>query len=146
MRSRKTWLRVVLPVLTILWIGFILSRSMKPANASHVESKYYLTQLRMLIPGVSMFLVRKAAHFVEFFVLGLLLFWDVSLLWRRCVPISAGAGLLVAAADELLQRTVPGRSGELTDVLLDFCGVITACLLAWGIAKIREKKRGNKHE
>ncbi len=144
MRRGKTWFRIALPILTVLWIGFILSRSMKPANESHMESQYYLSHLRALIPGVSMFFVRKAAHFIEFFVLGLLLYWDVILLWRRSVLISAFAGLLVAASDELLQRMIPGRSGELADVLLDFCGVVMACLLAWSVSKPREKKRGTK--
>lgn len=145
MKGRKNWIRIVVPILTVLWIGFILSRSLKSGNASAAESRQYLGALRRVFPWVSMFLVRKGAHFAEFFILGLLLFWDFLLLWRRAFLLPCLCGLLIAATDELLQRLIPERSGEVKDALLDFSGVIAACLIAWGISVLLEKRR-NKRE
>ena len=42
-------------------------------------------------------------------------------------------GTLYAASDEIHQLFVPGRSGQLRDVLLDSAGVAAGILLAWMI-------------
>ncbi len=146
MKRKQTWLKVVLPVLTVLWIVFILTRSLKTGKASHAESVYCRNLLQRVCPGISMYLVRKGAHFIEFFVLGLLLFWDVWLFRRRSFWIPALAGLVIAVSDEMLQRIIPERSGELADILLDLSGVILACLAALGISALLDQKRGRKHE
>lgn len=142
MKQRMTtWQKVIVPILTALWICWILSRSMKTGTVSASESGRYLDGLRRYFPWMTMFIVRKSAHFLEFFVLGLLLFLDFKLWWRRCFWLPVLCGLLVAAGDELLQRIIPERSGELADVFLDFSGVLLACLLAYGISVLRKKRR-----
>ncbi len=141
MKRRIAWFRILAPILTVLWIGFIFSRSLKTGNESHTESTFYLDRFRSVFPGISMVLVRKGAHFLEFFVLGLLLFWDFRLLWRRSAILPALCGLLIAASDELLQSLTPERSCEWKDILLDFSGVAAACLLAWLISFLWEKRR-----
>lgn len=145
LRRSKNWIRLALPILTILWIAFILSRSLKTGDSSASESERYYSLLRSFIPGVTMFIVRKGAHFIEFFILGLLLFLDFRLLWKRSFWLPALCGLLVAVSDELLQLLVPERSGEIADMLLDFSGVAAACLLAMWISVIQDK-RGKRHE
>jgi len=90
---------------------------------------------------VDMLLVRKLAHFTEYAVLGALLWLDWRLLGRDGLLLPLGAGLLFAAGDELLQTFIPGRSGELLDVLLDFSGVLAAVLPARLIRKRKENKR-----
>ncbi len=40
------------------------------------------------------------------------------------------AGLGVAIVDECIQLGVPGRSGQVSDVVIDFCGVVAGCALA----------------
>ena len=42
-------------------------------------------------------------------------------------------GTLYAASDEIHQLFVPGRSGQLRDVLLDSAGVAAGILLAWAV-------------
>ena len=37
-------------------------------------------------------------------------------------------GLLTALTDETIQLFVPGRSGQVTDIWIDFSGVMTAFL------------------
>lgn len=88
------------------------------------------------------FTIRKCAHFAEFFVLSLLTFLLVrsyGLKVGLCAKISLGYCLLFAATDEIHQLFVSGRSGELRDVAIDFCGGIFANLCA--LSAINIKKR-----
>ena len=129
-KQKRRWLFVDSMVLTALWVVFILARSAKPAQESSAESGWVLELIRRLIPAIGMHTIRKLAHFTEFGILGLLLwldcrFWKKGRWWAPLV-----AGLAVAAADEFFQTFIPGRSGQLTDILIDFSGVLTAVLLA----------------
>ena len=64
--------------------------------------------------------IRKAAHALEYSLLGFLLMGAVS--GRK--GTSALIGILYAAGDEFHQLFVPGRSGQITDVLIDSVGVM----------------------
>ena len=123
-------------ILTVLWVWFILSRSAKPASESSEESGWVLELARKLIPEIEMHTVRKLAHFTEFAILGVLLWADCRLLKKSRWWTPLVAGLTVAAADEFFQTSVPGRSGQLSDVLLDFSGVLAAVLLANLLARV----------
>ena len=138
--QRWRWMLVGSMILTVLWVWFILSRSAKPASESSEESGWVLELMRRLIPGIGMYTVRKLAHFTEFAILGVLL-WADCRLWENCLWLAPLAmGLTVSAADEYFQTFIPGRSGQLSDVLLDFSGVLAAVLLANLLAKAASKK------
>ena len=72
------------------------------------------------------FLVRKAAHATEYMILAFVLVWWLSALlpWKRAWPITLALGVLFAIVDELHQLFVPGRAGQITDVLIDSCGIL----------------------
>ena len=120
---KTKWKLVLALAATGLWLWFIYSRSAVSGEASHNESTPIFEFLRKLLPFLTTTLVRKCAHIFEFFVLGSLLYLDWRLLGRGPVLLPLGAGLLFAAADEFLQTFIPARSGEVLDVLIDFCGV-----------------------
>lgn len=76
-------------------------------------------------------IVRKTAHFSEFMLLAIF----VAALCRSyrfnmhvTLIISLLYPLLFAAADEFHQLFVDGRSGQITDVLIDFSGALTGTL------------------
>ena len=71
--------------------------------------------------------MRKCAHAGEYAVLGVLL--TMALTDRRRVMPAAVIGILYAASDEFHQRFVPGRSCQLTDVLLDSAGLLAGIML-----------------
>lgn len=88
--------------------------------------------------------VRKCAHFVEYACLGLLV-------GRALGPVGEGrlgswtavaiaAGTVVAAIDEAIQLTVPGRSGQLSDVILDGCGVTAGVVLSLVLGRFLAKR------
>lgn len=128
MRGKKSIERLVWVILTLLWIGFIFSRSRQSADVSSEESASVLEFARRFVPFLSMRAVRKIAHFTEFLLLGVLLHFSFRSLQIRSSALLLGTGLLVAAADELLQLFSPGRSCQVTDVLLDFSGVVVSVL------------------
>ena len=139
--QREKYLGALLGLLSVLWIGFILTRSMKPASLSSEESTWALHLVQEVLPRATDHFVRKLAHFTEFFVLGLLLGGCCGLLWRPVLRLPLLGCVGIAALDELVQRFYEGRSGELRDVLLDSLGALCALLLLRLFSELR-KRRG----
>ena len=137
--NKRRLLGILLLVLDLLWIAFIIMRSLQPADNSDKESALFLTLLQRLFPQITMHIVRKLAHFTEFFLLGGLLGLSCAVLWRPMLWQPLLGGVLVAACDETVQLFVVGRSGQLKDVALDSAGVLTALLLLWLLLYMRKK-------
>lgn len=75
------------------------------------------------------FFERKAAHMFLYFVLALLVCFATHFFTRRMrgrMGLAVLACGLLAGLDEYHQTLVPGRSGELRDVLVDLCGAAIA--------------------
>ena len=83
--------------------------------------------------------VRKGAHFSIYLFLGVLCL--LAMQTHRVKPavkigVSLGICLLYAASDEFHQLFIDGRSGQVSDVLLDFCGSAVGVLLTAGAAAL----------
>ena len=140
-------LRIAIPVLiTVLWLGFIYSNSLKSGEESGAQSGQVHKVVNEVAQGVgiekpiSEHLVRKSAHFIEFAVLGLFICADiwalrVAALTKKLyvsaplllcsVPVCA----LLASVDEFLQRFSDSRGPSLKDVLLDTSGSAAATVI-----------------
>lgn len=127
-------------VAMVLMMLFIWGNSLVPGSESGSLSlsvvqavRHALEMLGMPNAWVTNFLVRKAAHFTEYAVLGVLA-TNAFGLCRRVQPWQVLAVCLVLvltpSIDETIQLFVSGRSGQLSDVLLDCCGGVTGALLA----------------
>lgn len=128
----KKWLPTVF---AILWVCFIWGNSLQPGVVSSAASGSVTTYFDRWFPWLTEHIIRKAAHFTEYAILGALL----SAVWfslrngaRGQLPLMLLLGLAIPLADETIQLFVPGRSGIITDVLLDFSGVLFG-LAACGI-------------
>ena len=87
------------------------------------------------------FLVRKAAHFTIYFLLGLGL--TCAFHWQKRLPAWLPAilmGVAFAASDEYHQLFT-GRSAMVRDVILDACGVAAGCIAACAGAGLVRKRR-----
>lgn len=76
------------------------------------------------------YIIRKSAHFVTFFTLGILLCHAI--IKKAIVKeylIVVGIAFLYAVFDEVHQLFVVGRSGQISDVVIDFAGVLLAVLI-----------------
>ena len=55
---------------------------------------------------------------------------------RKRAVIAIVLTALYASTDEFHQLFVPGRSGQVRDVLIDSCGAAIGVLIAWGLIRI----------
>ncbi|MEM9192721.1 MAG: VanZ family protein [Myxococcota bacterium] len=89
----------------------------------------------------------KAVHFVEYAVLGFFVAYAVRMQWpdRPGVRRSALAFAITLAwgiLDEFHQAFVPGRSGEVLDIVADGTGAVAGIVAFLIVARLRERRRG----
>ena len=103
------------------------------------EKNYYINRLVKF--------VRKTAHFSLYFLLGL---FTISFLIEymplsiKSIIIAVSFIFLYACSDEIHQLFIPGRSGEVLDVLIDTSGGIFSIILYNYFAKLRRKFNESK--
>lgn len=147
------WLFVLLSVLITL---FVFGNSMKSGDASMAESDSVVAFVQPILdrmpchPDTShSVLIRKLAHFAEFFALGFFYGGTVCLLFQKnrkpqYFPVLFSV-LFVAVIDEYIQ-SFTGRTSSVKDVLIDFCGALTGICIVFGLfwliacVKSRQKK------
>lgn len=148
MRKKQIIGTAVLVAVILATICFIFSNSMESPSDSSAKSEKVL---RMLMPAFEFFLgegnvthhmIRKLAHFTEFFVLGtelsiLFVMWKKPLVWALFV------GLTTALTDETIQIFYQ-RGSQVQDVWLDFSAVVTAAVLAYLFGVITRHRKERK--
>lgn len=135
----RPWIRAWWPAL--VWAAVIFSFSTDTFSADHTASLFE-PLVRWLWPSLSPeqfahvhHMIRKSAHFTEYFVFCLLLFRGVrgaSRGWRWAWAITAlfiAAGY--AALDEVHQAFVYTRTASPYDSLLDSAGAFVAVVALW---------------
>lgn len=150
MKNKKlTAARIVMTALSAAEIAFIFLRSMQSADSSSQESGSLLMLLNQILCSlhidweITSHLIRKAAHFAEYSLLGILLCVTMYLYWQkrvRALLSAIAAGAAVAVCDELIQQFYEGRSCEFGDMLLDTAGVLVGALIVTGVISIILKK------
>lgn len=88
--------------------------------------------------------VRKMAHFFIYFVLGIALvsfLREFSIPIRKLLLLSIFLAFLYACTDEFHQLFVPGRSGQIIDVILDTFGASVGVFIYYLVfhKKLKEK-------
>lgn len=124
-------------------IGILFGRFIVPSFAE-MDSQMQVSFADMIDHPI-----RKMAHAAEYAVLGFLLTGSYADTNRKrfsrfCIP--AGLGALYAVSDELHQLFVPGRSCELTDMLIDSSGVILGTLFGLLIFVYWKSRKGRFRE
>ncbi len=127
--------KIILPWIAVTcWIAFIFANSLLPATSSVAMSSKISDSVLSRLPFLSSwlsvnlfhFLIRKAAHFLEYAVLGGLIAVAIPkhcLLNLKSLKIYT-LFFLVPFIDEFIQLFVAGRSGQWSDVLIDSCGLV----------------------
>ena len=132
-------MRKLYGIAALVFTGFIFYNSSLPAPVSDENSYYFVN----LISWINAFLdkpvpleemnhyIRKTAHFTEYFVQALLLCnaFQTDRTDRKnshsCILLLS---LMTAVLDEYIQLFSPGRSGQVTDIMLDFSGAFSGWL------------------
>ena len=131
MKSFGIFLKTWYPSLILMVIIFVLSNF--PAADSDQQSGLIVNTLTTIFPDLEMVkplvtIVRKMAHFIEYALLGFFT--------ARAFKLSKKSSwwsilfcVIYAATDEFHQTFIPGRSGELRDVLVDTAGATVGTVI-----------------
>ena len=92
------------------------------------------------------FLIRKAAHMFEFFILGLLVFnmYKKNFIISKAYLLTLIHGIMVASLDEFIQTFSEGRAGLWSDVLIDTLGVLISLLILKGYTIYKVLRHSSK--
>ena len=139
--------------IVLLWMALIFGFSHQPATVSSGMSSGITETILNAISQISSeasidtdalhTFVRKNAHFLVYLILGVLVFRALrksSIRRYRGALAALGICLLYAMSDEFHQLFIPGRSGELRDVLIDSTGAFVGIGLALGLNEWRKAK------
>jgi VanZ family protein len=143
---------IIFFVISAAWMLFIWSNSLQPGSSSGSMSGSVTERINAFLKvlgdnlELSHLFIRKAAHFLEFAVLSLLLCFGIFYLFdigkssspRRSsfVLLSVPASFIVAAADETIQLFVDGRAGNVADVMIDTSGACSSAVLFFAVLLI----------
>lgn len=153
-------------VCLLLWMIMIFSFSAQPVSESvGLSRKVGQRMSEWFVPGFKElpqaeqeafiqeidFGIRKTAHFFEYMVLGIwwgLLFMPAKKSVKLKIWAGVGASALCAAADEIHQLFVDGRTGRWQDVCIDTAGAATGILILFAVIHLihrRKVKTCQKH-
>ena len=153
----------VLIILAIIWMGVIFMFSAQVSDESKSSSNKVTSAVvntvisikkeniseekRQKIIEDKTFIVRKSAHFTEYFILGLILILYLQTkekLATKYIILAIIFCVLYATSDEIHQLFVDGRSCKIMDILIDTCGSSLAILGFTSIYKITTNLKKQK--
>lgn len=139
--------KILLPVLTVCWMAVIFWFSAAPAPESS-EMSYtvgiqigkvavadfdaWSTEKQNAFAEKIEYPIRKTAHATEYAILGMLVLESArvyGICGKKEVRYAWIWATIYAATDEFHQLFVPGRSGQVRDVILDSAGAAVGLLM-----------------
>ena len=153
----------VLIILAIIWMGVIFMFSAQVSDESKSSSNKVTSAVvntvisikkeniseekRQKIIEDKTFIVRKSAHFTEYFILGLILILYLQTkekLTTKYIILAIIFCVLYAISDEIHQLFVDGRSCKIMDILIDTCGSSLAIIGFTSIYKLTTNLKKQK--
>lgn len=137
MKQKKQKKKLISWILLLAWMAFIFYMSQQTGQVSSGQSGKIVLLLSKIGIEISQenisnitFIIRKSAHFTEYFILYILLFNVIKNYFhtKKIILYSIMGVVIYAISDELHQYFVPGRSSAIKDVFIDSCGGITASI------------------
>lgn len=142
--------KIIYLIPALLWETIIILLTLQPADVSSNLSGGITLILYNIIKqigsSISMetfhLVIRKLAHFTEYFILGLLTFLALvpyTISFKQKLIVIFGYGFIFASLDETIQLFVEGRAGSVRDVLIDSAGVLFSIMITTGLFTLRKK-------
>lgn len=136
----------VLQILFALgWMAVIFNFSNQNFSKSNHMSDEFLYKIVETVKGRKLtavertrikkkyvYFIRKTAHFFLYFILGAIIYIFLSMILKspyKTVLLSILICFLYACSDEVHQLFVPGRTGQMFDVMIDTCGSMVSISL-----------------
>lgn len=138
--------KIVAWILLLFWVSLIFFMSNQPADISDGQSdlvikifSYIGIELDDYFGNLASFVVRKGAHFTEYFILYLLSYnLNKHYFSKNAKLFSIIFVFLYACSDEIHQFFIPGREMHIRDVIIDTSGGLFGHLILFIKAKIRK--------
>ena len=136
--------------LLVCWMGFIFYMSHQSGEKSSEQSQFVLYIFNLIglnldsyLGDLATFIIRKGAHFTEYFILFILAYNVVSLYVdnKKARIYSILIVFLYACSDEFHQSFIPGRAAAFKDVMIDTSGGILGYICATVYNKVIISKR-----
>jgi len=144
LKKRKLIIYISLTVICSIMIFLLSAQNRKVSGDNSLQILTYVSQIIEKVFGVSITdsyhisrihdFFRKTAHFTAYAVLSVCSYNAFRLLInqkKRAVTVAFSFCILTAISDEIHQLFVPGRSGEIRDVLIDTLGICLGLGLVW---------------
>ncbi len=129
--------KVISWLLVVLWMALIFYLSHQPATESNSLSTGITERVVAIIERVTSdidfdvsnfnHIIRKNAHFFAYLILGILVINALKsngLKGSKSILIALAICILYAISDEVHQLFIPGRAGQVRDVIIDSAGAI----------------------
>jgi VanZ family protein len=142
----------------IFCMAFVFYLSHQPATESNELStgitEVIIQTVEKVAPNVDFdirslnHIIRKNAHFFVYLVLGLLVINALRIRkvrGYRSIVLAIGICVLYAITDEIHQIFIPGRSGEIRDVVIDSAGTIVGIIVYVFVDRIVKKRKCSKY-
>jgi len=142
-KKRVSNSKLIAILLVLMGVGAAFFFSAMPASISNIQSGNVLEAVNNLGFNLSMYHVRKLAHFVLFGGIGaaFTIFFSFKMQGTKLFMYGFSAATLMAIIDETHQMFVPGRGPAVKDVLIDASGAFVAVLLFATVITIYKKRK-----
>ena len=144
--------KTIFAVLLVIWMGFIFSMSCENAEESSNTSGQTIKVVLSAVPEFEkqpeevkkniieelQFITRKSAHFIGYMILGILAsglilyYGNINKKYLLAFLIC----VIYAISDEIHQLFVPGRAGQVRDVLIDSAGSLLGIIIVMAFEKL----------
>lgn len=123
-------IKYFIPSILIMIIIFSFSNQ-TGTQSSGLSSNIVLLIQNILHISIPEIIIRKIAHMSEYALLTITLIYGFyhTVKTSQIIPFSLLTCFLYACSDELHQLFIGGRAGQFSDVMIDICGAILACLI-----------------
>lgn len=138
-------LKYYLPVL--IWMIYIFYMSHQNGTISTNNSSSIVNNiinffnLPNTYSAIFTTIIRKGAHICEYALLAILLFYAISHTTNHHIYlITLIISLVYASSDEFHQLFIPGRSGQIQDILIDGIGIIIGLFITYIFLMLKKKR------
>ena len=147
--QQHNWIKIISWMAVTGWMAVIFYLSHQPAEDSNALSRGVTEMIIAFIEGILPdtdldlrglnYYVRKNAHFIAYFILSVLTmnaFGRSGVKGRKRILRTMLICVLYAITDEIHQLFIPGRAGQVKDVLIDSLGAATGVVVYAAARKI----------
>ena len=147
-KQKKQKKKLISWILLLAWMAFIFYMSQQTGQVSSGQSGKIVLLLSKIGIEISKdnisnitFIIRKSAHFTEYFILYILLFNVIKhyIHTKKIIFYSIMGVIIYAASDEFHQYFIPGRSAEVMDVCIDTLGASIGLAILFFTLKVVRK-------